>query len=76
MSSSKFYPSVVNFRDIERIKSPFDSSYFQNIDICINNIHDTFSVFNLSELHKSIFVKRSLRRKVQLLVQTEFHINS
>lgn len=76
LSSLKFNPSVVNFRDFESIIPPFDASYFQNIDICINNIHDTTSIFNLAELHKSIFVKRSLQRKGQLLVQTEFHTNS
>lgn len=53
------YRTRVAFSDFENIVASFDASSLHNTDKWVTNFDDVTSMFNLSDLHKFIFAKKS-----------------
>ncbi|GBN00585.1 Transposon Ty3-G Gag-Pol polyprotein, partial [Araneus ventricosus] len=70
------YQSNISFNDIESIIMPFDGDSHQSIEKWIELFEDAVNLFNLSDLHKLVFGKRSLKGKAKLYIQSETGVNS
>ncbi|GBM59467.1 hypothetical protein AVEN_131040-1 [Araneus ventricosus] len=55
---------------------PFDGDSHQSIEKWIELFEDVVNMFNLSDLHKLVFGKRSLKGKAKLYFQGETSANS
>ncbi|GBM72285.1 Transposon Ty3-G Gag-Pol polyprotein [Araneus ventricosus] len=66
------YQPNISFNDIESIIMPFDGDSHQSIEL----FEDVVNMFNLSDLHKLVFGKRSLKGKAKLYIQSETGVNS
>lgn len=75
-TQSSLLPSNIHFQDIETILGTFEGSTFENIEKWLIHFEEISTLFNLTELHKFIFLKRSLRGKALLVSQSESHITS
>ncbi|GBM74782.1 hypothetical protein AVEN_144422-1 [Araneus ventricosus] len=70
------YQPNISFNDIESIIMPFDGDSHQSIEKWIELFEDAVNLFNLSDLHKLVFGKRSLKGKAKLYIQSETGVNS
>ncbi|GBO13826.1 hypothetical protein AVEN_27777-1 [Araneus ventricosus] len=55
------YQPNISFNDIESIIMPFDGDSHQSIEKWIELFEDVVNMFNLNDLHKLVFGKRSLK---------------
>ncbi|GBN74107.1 Transposon Ty3-I Gag-Pol polyprotein, partial [Araneus ventricosus] len=65
----------ISFNDVESIIMPFNGDSHQSIEKWIELFEDV-NMFNLSDLHKLVFGKRSLKGKAKLYMQSETDVNS
>ncbi|GBO46567.1 Retrovirus-related Pol polyprotein from transposon 17.6 [Araneus ventricosus] len=70
------YQPNISFNDIESIIMPFDGDSHQSIEKWIELFEDAVNMFNLSDLNKLVFGKRSLKGKAKLYIQRETGVNS
>ncbi|GBM46588.1 hypothetical protein AVEN_271533-1 [Araneus ventricosus] len=69
------YQPNISFSDIERIIVPFDGDSHQSVEKWIELFEDVVNMFNLSDLYKLVFGKRSLKGKAKLYIQSETSVN-
>ncbi|GBM79975.1 hypothetical protein AVEN_61143-1 [Araneus ventricosus] len=55
---------------------PFDDDSHQSVEKWIGLFEDVANMFTLSDLHKLVFGKRSLKGKAKLSIQSETSVNS
>ncbi|GBN02981.1 hypothetical protein AVEN_255936-1 [Araneus ventricosus] len=66
----------ISISDIESFITPFDGDSHQSVEKWIELFEGVVNMFNLSDLHKLVFGKRSLKGKAKLYSQSETSVNS
>lgn len=76
VSNSAFQSVTINYSDIESTVSKFNAESHENVIHWIEHFENISKLFNLSDLQKFIFAKRSLGGNASLFVRTVPDINS
>lgn len=58
------FKTSINCNTVKNMITAFENNSYQNIEKWIDNFEDIISLFNLSDLHKLILVKRKVEKKI------------